>query len=62
MGFYRYCVFIDDICIARDMSMEHAVIFLKALFNEYYNDHEMAVAIKEEPRSEPDDANCNKIS
>lgn len=43
-----YRVLIDGVTVATGMSIEHATIFLKALFLEYYNDTDMAVAIRQD--------------
>ena len=42
----KYNVLIGKQVIARDMTLDNAVIFLKGLFNEYYNDHLLAVTIE----------------
>lgn len=55
----RYRVLIDGVTVATGMSLEHATIFLKALFLEYYNEDTMAVSIRQEDRVEVDDSdNC----
>lgn len=41
-------VWLHDTKIASHMSIEDAVIFVKALFYEYYNDKELAILIKRE--------------
>lgn len=43
-----YEVWLDDIKIASHMLIEDAVIFVKALFYEYYNDKGLAILIKRE--------------
>lgn len=45
MGCRLYDVVVDRIRVACGMTLEHACIFLKALFNEYYNDESMNVTI-----------------
>lgn len=42
----RYNVLIGKRIVAKDMTLENAVIFLKGLFNEYYNDPMLAVTIE----------------
>lgn len=43
-----YEVWLHDIKIASHMLIEDAIIFIKALFNEYYNDKGLAILIKKE--------------
>ncbi len=42
----KYNVLIGKQIIAKDMTLDNAVIFLKGLFNEYYNDPMLAVTIE----------------
>ena len=42
----RYNVLIGKRIVAKDMTLENAVIFLKGLFNEYYNDSMLSVTIE----------------
>ncbi len=42
----KYNVLIGKRVVAKDMTLENAVIFLKGLFNEYYNDPMLAVTIE----------------
>lgn len=42
----RYNVLIGKRIVAKDMTLDNAVIFLKGLFNEYYNDSMLAVTIE----------------
>lgn len=54
----KYNVLIGKRIVAKDMTLENAVIFLKGLFNEYYNDSMLAVTIevsKENSTSEDED-------
>lgn len=44
----NYNVLIDGIIVAEGMSLEHALIFIKALFAEYYNDTDLSVSIERE--------------
>lgn len=41
-----YEVWIDNVCVAQYMSLGHALILIKALFCEYYNDLHMDIHIK----------------
>jgi hypothetical protein len=51
MGCDTYSVMIDNIVVAKGMSIEHAVIFVKAVYNEYYNEKNMKVSLIKEPRT-----------
>ncbi len=42
----KYNVLIGKQIVAKDMTLDNAVIFLKGLFNEYYNDLMLAVTIE----------------
>ena len=44
----RYKVLINDEIIAKDMNIRTAIVLVKALFEEYYNDYTMTVSIKQE--------------
>lgn len=48
----QYFVTINNKTIAENMSLDTALIVVKAIFNEYYNDHSMVVAIEEMERTE----------
>lgn len=48
----RYKVLIGDEVVATEMDIKTATILIKALFDEYYNDHRMTVSIKEMERTE----------
>ncbi len=47
----KYTVFVHSEVVARDMDLKTATVLVKALFEEYYNDHTMLVSIKEEDRA-----------
>lgn len=51
MGCDTYSVMIDNIVVAKGMSIEHALIFVKAVYNEYYNEKNMKVSLVKEPRT-----------
>ena len=51
MGCDTYSVMIDNIVVAKGMSIEHAVIFVKAVYNEYYNEKNLKVSLVKEPRT-----------
>lgn len=42
----KYNVLIGKRIVAKDMTLENAVIFLKGLFNEYFNDPMLSVTIE----------------
>ena len=46
----KYKVFVDDEIFAEYMSLETAMILVKALFDTYYNEYGMTVSIREEER------------
>ena len=46
----KYQVFIDGNLVAQSMRLEYALLFVKAVFEEYYNDHNMEVMVKEMPQ------------
>ncbi len=48
MGCKTYCVMIKNLVIAQGMGIEHALLFVKALFLEYGNDKSLEIRIKED--------------
>lgn len=44
----KYKVLIDNHIVAENMDIETTMILVKALFRTYYNDHAMAISIKED--------------
>ena len=44
----KYKVFINDKVVANNMDIQTATILIRALFEEYYNDYNMLISIKEE--------------
>ena len=53
----KYYLKIDDRIIAEQVSLEHALIFIKSIFENYYNDHEIVISIAEMKRYEDNDMN-----
>lgn len=51
MGSDYYSVKIDDVVIAKGMSLGNAVILVKALFEEWYEEPSMSVTIVKEERT-----------
>ncbi len=47
-----YSVWVENICVGQGMSIDHAVIFLKALMQEFYNEPTLSIAIQREPPKE----------
>ena len=47
----RYEVLIDNEVTARDMTLNTAMLLIRALINEYYNEHQMVVSIREMERT-----------
>lgn len=43
----RYKILIDNMVVANDMDLQTAIVLVKALFNEYYNDNKMTVSVKQ---------------
>ena len=50
MEINKYKVLIDECIIAENMPIETALILIKALFEEYYEDHSMKISIMEMER------------
>ena len=48
----KYYVTVDNGCVAENVTLEYALIFTKAIFEHYYNDHDMVIAIAEMERCE----------
>jgi len=51
MGSDYYSVKIDDVVIARGMSLGNAVILVKALFEEWYKEPSISITIVKEERT-----------
>lgn len=41
-----YEIYVDDVKVARYVTLEYACIFLKAIFMDFYNEPELKVSIK----------------
>ncbi len=52
MGTDTYMVLIDKSIVAMALSLEHAVVLTKALFNEYYMEPGLTVSIQREPKED----------
>ena len=53
----KYYLKIDNRIIAERVSLEHALIFIKSIFENYYNDHEIVISIAEMRRCEDGEMN-----
>ena len=51
MGNKKYKVFVDNEIFAEYMSLETAMILVKALFDTYYNEYGMTVSVREDERA-----------
>ena len=47
----KYKVLINNEVVAKDMDIRTATVLVRALFEEYYNDHSMTISIKEMERA-----------
>ena len=47
----KYKVLIENTVVAENMAIRTATILLRALFEEFYNDHTMVISIREEDRT-----------
>lgn len=41
-----YKIYVDSVCIAERVTLEYAVVFTKAIFNEFYNERNLRVTIQ----------------
>jgi hypothetical protein len=48
----KYTVLVDGLVVADYMPLDYAMLFVKSLFTEYYNDYKMIVEIKQMDRPE----------
>lgn len=51
----KYYVLIDNEVCAKELTLEHALILVKAFFESYYNDHSMTISVREMERPQPDE-------
>ena len=53
MGCDTYSVLVEKICVGQGMSIDNAVIFLKALMQEFYNEPTLSITVqRESPKEE----------
>ena len=48
----KYYVTVNNRSVAENATLEYALIFTKAIFEHYYNDHDIVIAIAEMERCE----------
>lgn len=48
----KYQVLIDNAVVASNMDINTAIILIRAIISEYYEDHYMTVSVKEMERTE----------
>ena len=48
----KYYLKVDNRTGAECVSLEHALVFIKSIFENYYNDHEIVISIAEMERCE----------
>ena len=53
----KYCLKVDNRTVAECVPLEYALIFIKSIFENYYNDHEIVISIAEMRRYEDDEVN-----
>ena len=41
-----YQIYVDNVCIAKYVTLEYSVIFTKAIFNEFYNEMDLRVTVQ----------------
>ena len=47
----KYYVTVDNRTVAERVTLEYALIFTKAIFEHFYNDHDIVIAIAEMERT-----------
>ena len=47
-----YSIYWREICLARGMSLEHAILFVEAMFTKWYNETDSEYTIKREKKNE----------
>ena len=48
----KYCLRVDNRTVAECVPLEYALIFIKSIFENYYNDHEIVISIAETEQNE----------
>ena len=46
MGIELFSLWVDGVCVAKEMPIETAAVLMKALFNEYYAESNLEITIK----------------
>ena len=52
MSEHKYYLKVDNRTVAECIPLEYALIFIKSIFENYYNDHDIVIAIAEMERCE----------
>ena len=52
MSEHKYYLTVNNRTVAECVSLEYALIFIKSIFENYYNDHEIVISIAEMERCE----------
>jgi hypothetical protein len=52
MGYDSYNVQVDGVIVAEGMPIEHALIFVKALFMEWHNEPSLSITVERENANE----------
>ena len=50
----KYNIFVEGECVAREVTLEYAMIFQKAMFDRFYLEKELEISIKRIPEPEED--------
>ena len=53
----KYYLKVNNRTVAECVSLEYALIFIKSIFENYYNDHEIVISIAEMERCESCEVN-----
>ena len=41
-----YKIYVDNVCVVEQVTLEYAVIFIKAIFNEFYNEKDLRITVQ----------------
>ena len=55
----KYNIFVDGECVAKEVTLEYAMIFQKAMFDKFYLEKELEISIKRIPEPEEDGETCD---
>ena len=57
----KYYLKVDNRTVAECIPLEYALIFIKSIFENYYNDHEIVISIAEMEQSEVSEVSKCKL-